>query len=333
MATLTLRNIVGRPLTKDEVDNNFISLSNDIGTKLTATDYNAADILIKIKTVDGTGSGLDADTIDGLNPTSSNVVSSIVSRDSSGNFAANQITSSFIGSLTVPGASTLNIAGASSGSITLVTTPIAGSNTITLPAQTGTVITNADTGTVSNTMLAGSIPSAKLATTGVTANTYGSATAIPYFTVDTAGRISAAGTYSIQATQTSSDVQFNSLGVGTAGSGVAGEIRATKMITSYYSDDRLKTKLGNIENALDKVDTLSGFYYQANDKAAELGYEVKKEVGVSAQQVQAIMPEVVRPAPIDEQYLTVQYDKLVPLLIEAIKELRQEVNELKQKAL
>ena len=330
MATLTLRSIIGRPLTKDEVDNNFISLNTDVGTRLLSSSYTAADVLSKILTVDGTGSGLDADTIDGLQPSSSNVVNTIVSRDSSGNFSANQITSSFVGSLNVPNTSTLSLAGTSSGTLTLSPPSAAGTTTITFPATSGTVITNADTGTVSNAMLAGSIPTSKLATTGVTATSYGSATAIPYFTVDASGRLTAAGTNSIQATQTTSDVQHNSLGIGTAASGTTGEIRATKTITSYYSDDRLKTKLGNIENALDKVDTLSGFYYQANDKAVELGYEVKREVGVSAQQVQAVMPEVVRPAPIDEQYLTVQYDKLVPLLIEAIKELRQEVNELKK---
>lgn len=123
--------------------------------------------------------------------------------------------------------------------------------------------------------------------------------------------------------------QVNSLGVGTAGSGTAGEIRATNNITAYYSDDRLKTKLGVIENALDKVDSLAGFYYEANEVAQALGYEVKKEVGVSAQSVQAVMPEVVAPAPIDEQYLTVRYERLVPLLIQAIKELRSEVKALK----
>ena len=139
-------------------------------------------------------------------------------------------------------------------------------------------------------------------------------------------------TFSIgQAVATSSNVQFNSLGVGTAGSGTTGEIRATNNVTAYYSDDRMKTNLGNIPNALEKLKTLNGFYYEANELAQSMGYEVKKEVGVSAQQVQEIMPEVVAPAPINENYLTVRYERLVPLLIEAIKELEAQVAKLKDK--
>lgn len=129
---------------------------------------------------------------------------------------------------------------------------------------------------------------------------------------------------------TSSSIQFGSLGVGTAASGTTGEIRATNNITAYYSDERLKTRLGAIENALDKVDQLSGFYHEANELAQSLGYDRVREVGVSAQEVQAVMPEVVAPAPIDDQYLTVRYERLVPLLIEAVKELRQEVNDIKR---
>ena len=124
--------------------------------------------------------------------------------------------------------------------------------------------------------------------------------------------------------------QVSSLGVGTAASGTTGEIRATNNITAYYSDDRFKTNLGNIPNALAKVLTLNGFYYEANELAQSYGYEKKLEVGVSAQQVQAVQPEVVAPAPIDENYLTVRYERLVPLLIEAIKELNAKVTALEQ---
>ena len=136
-----------------------------------------------------------------------------------------------------------------------------------------------------------------------------------------------AGTF----TSTSQNSQFNSIGVGTAASATAGEIRATNNITAYYSDDRLKTKLGNIEDALAKVCTLSGFYYEANETAQALGYEAVREVGVSAQQVQAVQPEIVVPAPIDDRYLTVRYERLVPLLIEAIKELDAKVKALEAK--
>ena len=123
--------------------------------------------------------------------------------------------------------------------------------------------------------------------------------------------------------------QFYSIGVGTAASAVAGEIRATSTITAGYSDDQLKTRLGNIENALDKVMTLNGFYYEPNQIALDLGYTVSRQVGVSAQEVQKVLPEVVVHAPIDDKYLTVQYEKMIPLLIEAIKELKSEVEVLK----
>jgi hypothetical protein len=153
---------------------------------------------------------------------------------------------------------------------------------------------------------------------GQTMNISGTATNITAYTIN-------------QSVGTANNVQHNSLGIGTAASGTAGEIRATNAVTAYYSDDRLKTKLGNIEGALAKVKTLNGFYYEANETAQALGYKPKREVGVSAQSVQAVLPEVVVPAPIDEQYLTVHYDKLVPLLIEAIKELEAKVAALEAK--
>jgi len=116
--------------------------------------------------------------------------------------------------------------------------------------------------------------------------------------------------------------------VGTTSDPGAGAIYATGNITAFFSDDRLKTKLGGIQDALAKVKTLSGFYYEPNQTAQDLGYKAIREVGVSAQQVQAVMPEVVVPAPIDDKYLTVRYEKLIPLLIEAIKELDAKVESL-----
>ena len=120
MATIVLRSVKGSPLTIAEADNNIFNLNAELGTKLDITSYTAADILTKIKTVDGVGSGLDADTLDGLAATSANTVSTVVIRDASGNFAANTITSNLVGNVTG------NIVGNGTGTWTGTATNLAG---------------------------------------------------------------------------------------------------------------------------------------------------------------------------------------------------------------
>jgi len=126
-----------------------------------------------------------------------------------------------------------------------------------------------------------------------------------------------------------------------------GIIRATGSITSFhdYSDERLKDREGNIENPLDIVDKLQGFYYRPNKTANDLGIKGnKRDLGISAQDVEKILPDLVNIAPIDVEYdkekniisktgsnyLTVNYEKMIPLLIESIKELNKNINELKK---
>ena len=98
MATITLRSVKGSPLTNNEVDQNFTNLNND---KLETSSYTAADVLSKLLTVDGASSGLDADTLDGLNSATANTVSTIVARDASGNFAAGTITAALTGTASI----------------------------------------------------------------------------------------------------------------------------------------------------------------------------------------------------------------------------------------
>jgi hypothetical protein len=106
-----------------------------------------------------------------------------------------------------------------------------------------------------------------------------------------------------------------------------GQLYVSGNVTAYYSDERLKTILGPIQNAIDKVKTLNGFYYEANETAQELGYTAVREIGVSAQEVQKVLPEIVKPAPIDNNYLTIDYSRLVPLLIEAVKEQQVQIED------
>lgn len=124
MATLTIRSVKGAPLTNAEVDGNFTALNNELATKLDATSYTAADVLAKLLTVDGLGSGLDADRLDGLTSASTNTANTIVSRDASGDFSAGTITANLTG----------NVSGTASGLSTTLVIGSGGTGASTAPA-------------------------------------------------------------------------------------------------------------------------------------------------------------------------------------------------------
>lgn len=139
-----------------------------------------------------------------------------------------------------------------------------------------------------------------------------------------------------QALGTTSDVQFKSLGVGTAASGTTGEIRATNNVTAFYSSDKkFKENIQVIPDALNKVIAIGGKTFDwTNEYLQEHGGEDgffyrKQDFGVIAQDVQAVFPEAVRTK--TDGTLAVDYTKLSALAFAAIVELQAEINELKKK--
>ena len=134
-----------------------------------------------------------------------------------------------------------------------------------------------------------------------------------------------------------------------------GAITANSNITAYASDRRLKTNFRQIDSAVDKVKQLNGMIFDWNEVADERGFTPDRkynDIGLIAQEVEAIVPQAVELAPFDtevistpviagdknsgvieekrsisgEDYLTVNYSKLVPLLVNAIKEQSAQIN-------
>ena len=102
---------------------------------------------------------------------------------------------------------------------------------------------------------------------------------------------------------------------------VSGSIRATGTVLQS-SDERLKENIYPIDNSLDRINAIDGVYFNWKDKE-------ERNAGVIAQQVQKVLPEVVSED--KNGYLNVDYGGIVPLLLEAIKELESRVNELENK--
>jgi hypothetical protein len=123
---------------------------------------------------------------------------------------------------------------------------------------------------------------------------------------------------------------------------VQGAMSATADITAYFSDGRLKENLQPLKNAISKITTLTGYTYNTNALGKKLLNNENisdSKVGLIAQDLQKVLPEAVKLAPFDndgkdnsksgENYLTIQYEKVVPLLVEAIKEQQTQIEELK----
>lgn len=229
---------------------------------------------------DGSGSGLDADTVDGIQ--ASNFLRSDTSDTMAGNLTLDNST----------GSSTLSVRGSGAGMAKIWAR---GSN-----QATGMVMVSQDDNHGGGIEYNGdNSPS----TTGAGADY------IALFRV-------ASGTYSWTARNAYSNNDWQFRG----------------NVTAYASDERLKENIETIPNALDKVCQLRGVTFDWKDDCEDKGFipTMKHETGVLAQNVASVIPDGVVPAPFDDEYLTVKHEKIIPVLIEAIKELKAEIEELKK---
>ena len=138
--------------------------------------------------------------------------------------------------------------------------------------------------------------------------------------------------------------------VGTTYTDSSGNIVASGNITAYASDERLKTNIRPIENAIDKIKAIRGVHYDWIDDVEDVGFIPDRKldnVGVIAQEIEEVLPQVVKPAPFDrersketnwefvsksgEEYKTVDYDKITALLIQGMKEQQELIEALEAK--
>lgn len=126
---------------------------------------------------------------------------------------------------------------------------------------------------------------------------------------------------------------------------VDGTLYAVADVIAYYSDERLKRDITSIPDPLGKLQKLRGVYYYSNDTADRYGIGKKeRQVGFLASEVQAVLPEVVALAPFDrdpvtglsksgQNYITVQYDRILPLVVEAVNTHTDDIERLIQEVI
>ena len=112
-----------------------------------------------------------------------------------------------------------------------------------------------------------------------------------------------------------------------------GKLMAENDVIAFASDKRLKENIVEISNPLDKIQQVRGVYFDWNQKSKEEGFKAareKNEIGMIAQEVEQIIPQAIEPAPFNKEYKTIKYDRLIPLLVECIKDQQKQIDNLKQ---
>lgn len=128
------------------------------------------------------------------------------------------------------------------------------------------------------------------------------------------------------------DDQGNGLGVH-----ATGQIASNADVIAYYSDKRLKKDLARVVDHWNVINNLTGYRFTWNEKSGEIpGFQDKvgkREVGLIAQDVQAVYPEAIAmrtEGPEDDPYMTIKHDRFTAVFIEALKDLRRELDEVKE---
>jgi hypothetical protein len=319
-----------------------IGVSTDIAEKLTVNGNVSANTLIST-VASGTSpftvasntvvTNLNADFLRGKLPPTGNIV------------GTTDIQTLINKTLTTPtvGGEGVNFNGSTSGTVNLRASATA-SGTLTLPSETGTLLTTASigiitTGNISNNTIinedisaSAAIAVSKLASSTISGITLGnnlnSLSFGQFITAGSSYNGSTAVSISIAATTENTGntlVARNASGDFTAGSITCSNLTATFAVTAAdinsTSDLDLKTNVNTIENSLDIVNSLRGvsFDWKINDK---------KSYGVIAQELEQILPDLVT----TKENKSVNYNGLVGVLIEAVKQLSSKVNELENKS-
>ena len=252
--------------------------------------------------------------------------------------------------ITIGGTAIGSIYSPIAGGTGILTTGALNSGSIT--SGFGTINNGASTITTTGTVATGAITAGGDLTRGGTVIADGSITDTGDFTIDVVGDLildaagddillKSAGTHEGNINLASSNLTIKSIVSdkdiifqgNDGGSGItaltldmsaAGAATFNNDVTAF-SDKRLKKDISNIENGLAKVMQMQGVYYKRNDVE-----DAREQIGVLAQDMEAIMPEVVLTADDEMKTKSVDYGKLTSVLIEAIKELKSEIDELKK---
>ena len=340
-------------LTTSDVTHNNLTLAGNLIVNGTTTTVNSTTLQLGDNIIELNGNGSANGGLLVKDPTAPTTTSGSLLWDSTGDFWKAGAAGSELPLATTTGTQTLTnktISGASNtlsnignGSLTNSSITI-GSTAISLGSSATTI---AGLSSVTSTGFTGALTgNASTATTLATAraingvNFDGSAAITITAAAGTlSGATLASGVTASSLTSVGTLTALTVTGAITANGGIAvtGAITATGNISAYVSSDkRLKNNIVPIGNALTKLNKIGGYSFdwtddyiekESNGKGEDGYFFRKHDIGVIAQELQEILPEAV--AEKTDGYLGVRYEKIIPLLIQSIKELQLEINELK----